>query len=73
MDLSPVHKEMVKGLLELGISHRVIAFMLFLMPEESQIIDAAKYITKMADAGKEINDSFILEYLTDLMSKAMKS
>ena len=67
MELSVEHQEMAKGLIELGISQRVIAFMMFLLPEKSQIIQEAKHIVNMVDEGKEITDSLLLEYLTGLI------
>ena len=70
MNLSFKHQEMVKGLIELGISQKVIAFMMFLLPEEKQIVRAAKYISEKADEGKIITDEMLLEYLTSIIKDA---
>ena len=71
MSLSMEHQEMVKGLIEIGISQMVIAFMMFLLQEKKQIIQAAKYITSKAEEGQKITDALILEYLIDIENETI--
>ena len=71
MSLSMEHQEMVKGLIEIGISQMVIAFMMFLLQEKKQIIQAAKYITSKAEEGQKITDALILKYLMDIENETI--
>ena len=70
MDLSAKHQEMVKGLIELGVSEEAIALMLMMLPTEKQIVDLAKYLTEQVDIHhQEITTGTLLTYLMEKMKK----
>ncbi len=71
-NLTIQHQEMIKGLIELGVSQKVIAFMMFVLQEKQQIVDAAKYITMKAEEGQMITDDVILKYTMDILKESME-
>lgn len=63
MTLSQAQKEFIGALHNTGVSEKVLALMLMLLPEEQDQRKLSIYIADKMDSGAEITDDLILHYL----------